>query len=297
MIGKWLAIAFAALSWIGAAEAKPLRVVATFTVIADMATQIGGPDVEVRSLVGPNGDVHAYEPTPDDARALAEADLVLVNGLHLEGWIDRLVTVSGYKRKIVVASEGIKLRSFAGEAGSGAPVVDPHAWNNAANGAIYAANIARALAAADAEHAAGYRDRAERYAGELRELDAWARRVISAIPTAKRKIITSHDALGYLADAYAIEVHAPIGFSTTSEASAGEIAALIQQIRREHIKAVFIENASDPRLVKQIARETGAKLGGTLYPEALSEPGGPAPTYVQMFRHNIETIRVGMQQN
>jgi zinc/manganese transport system substrate-binding protein len=227
---------------------------------------------------------------------LAQADLVVVNGLALEGWIDRLVSVSGYRGPIAVAAKGVKPRVPAGT-GNTAEAVDPHAWNSADNGAIYAANIAAALVAADPAHAADYRQRGARYAAELHQLDGWAHGLVAAVPADKRKIITSHDALGYLADAYGIEVHAPVGFSTAAEPSAAEIAALIAQIRREHIRAVFIENASDPRLVQEIARETGAALGGTLYPEALSEPTGPAPSYTRLFRHNIATICAGMRQN
>jgi zinc/manganese transport system substrate-binding protein len=287
------------LAWgIGSASARDLAVVASFTVLADMVEQVGGAHVEVRSLVGRNGDPHMYEPTPADAQALAHADLVFVSGLGLEGWMDRLIAASGYKGRIIVASQGVETRTMAEEEGGRTRIItDPHLWNSAANGAAFAATIATALAGADPEHATGYRANGARYAAELRALDGWARAEIAAVPEAKRKLITSHDAFGYLGAAYGIELRAPVGFSTESEPSAEQVASLIEQIRREGIKAVFVENTIDPRLVQQIARETGAKIGGLLYAEALSEPGGPAPSYTAMFRYNITAMKQGMLAN
>ena len=198
---------------------------------------------------------------------MTKAGLVVVNGLQLEGWMDRLVAASGTKATVVVATEGVPTRKMDED---GQEITDPHAWNSAANGAIYAANIAKALAAADPAHAAAYQANGAKYEAELKALDAWARSEVATIPQAKRKVITSHDAFGYLGAAYGIEFHAPVGFSTESEASAGDIARLIDQIKQEHIKAVFIENATDPRLVQQVAKASGAEMGGELYAEALS---------------------------
>ncbi|KGM31637.1 metal ABC transporter solute-binding protein, Zn/Mn family [Inquilinus limosus] len=277
-----------------AAAAEKLQVVASITVLADIAKQVGGDNVEVRSLVGPNGDAHVYEPTPQDAQAVTKAGLVVVNGLELEGWMDRLVAASGSKATIVVATEGVPTRKMDED---GQEITDPHAWNSAANGAIYAANIAKALAAADPAHAAAYQANGAKYEAELKDLDAWAKREVATIPAAKRKVITSHDAFGYLGAAYGIEFHAPVGFSTESEASAGDIAKLIDQIKREHIKAVFIENATDPRLVQQVAKASGAEMGGELYAEALSTADGPASTYAKMFQYNISSLVAGMKQN
>lgn len=292
-----LIAALVAVSWLAAAGpalAKDLKVVASFTVLADMVKQVGGDDVDVRSLVGPNGDPHAYEPTPQDAEALSRADLVFVSGLGLEGWIDRLISASGTKGMIVVATDGIKTRHMEED---GKQIPDPHAWNSAANGVIFARNITAALVKADPQHAADYEANGAKYQSELRALDAWAHEEVARVPAAKRKIITSHDAFGYMGAAYGIEFHAPVGFSTESEASAADVAGLIDQIKREKIKAVFLENSNDPRLVEQIAAATGAKLGGTLYAEALSTSDGPAPTYAKMFRYNIETLVKGMQAN
>lgn len=276
------------------AAATDIDAVASFTVLADIASEIGGTHLHIRSLVGPNGDPHVYEPTPQDAAALSQADLIFVNGLGLEGWIDRLISASGTKGKVVVASDGIAVRHMSED---GREIPDPHAWNSAANGAVYAANIARALIAADPADAADYRANDSRYEAELRALDAWAHREVETIPAGRREVITSHDAFGYMGAAYGIEFRAPIGFSTEAEPSASEVAALIDQIKRDKIKAVFLENSNDPRLVEQIAAATGARLGGTLYAEALSPPGGPAPTYVEMFRYDIETLVAGMRGN
>ena len=275
-----------------AVRAAPLRVVASFTVLADMARQIGGNHVQVRSLVGPNGDPHVYEPTPQDGEALARADVIVVNGLALEGWMDRLIRASAPHGAIVVASNGVHTLKLD-EGGTRIP--DPHAWNSAANGVVYAGNIARALIKADPAHAADYRARASAYETRLRALDRWARREIGTVPANQRRVITSHDAFGYMGAAYGIRFLAPVGFSTEAEASATSVARLVDQIRQTRIHAVFLENSNDPRLIEQIAAETGVKPGGTLYPEALSAADGPAPTYEAMFRYNIETLLRGMQ--
>ncbi|WP_225771054.1 metal ABC transporter substrate-binding protein [Inquilinus sp. Marseille-Q2685] len=306
-----IGLSLAALS-LPATAAEKLSVVTSITVLADMVRQVGGDDVEVRSLVGPNGDAHVYEPTPQDAQAVTKADLIVVNGLELEGWMDRLVTASGTKARIVVASQGIATLRAEEEGHEAHEAhddhagedhdhdhggLDPHAWNSAANGAIYAANIAKALEVADPAHAAAYQANGAKYVAELKDLDAWARREVATIPEGKRKVITSHDAFGYLGAAYGIEFHAPVGFSTESEASAGDVAKLIDQIKHEHIKAVFIENATDPRLVQQVAKASGAQMGGELYAEALSTEDGPASTYAKMFQYNISSLVAGMKQN
>jgi zinc/manganese transport system substrate-binding protein len=289
-----LGLSLAACALPAWAQDKTLNVVASFTVLADIVHQVGGDSVAVRSLVGPNGDPHVYEPTPQDAQALAKADVVIVSGLDLEGWMDRLITASGYKGKVIVASDGIVTRRMEDD---GQEITDPHAWNSAANGVVYAQNVTKALAAADPAHAATYQANGAKYEAELKDLDSWARREVATIPEAKRKVITSHDAFGYLGAAYSIEFRAPVGFSTESEASAGDVAKLIDQIKHEHIKAVFIENATDPRLVQQVAKASGAQMGGELYAEALSTEDGPASTYAKMFRYNITTLVGGMKQN
>ncbi|MCY4039622.1 MAG: metal ABC transporter substrate-binding protein [Gammaproteobacteria bacterium] len=261
-----------------------LHVVATFTILGDMVRNVGGEHVALVTLVGPDADAHIYEPTPTDVRALAQADLVIVNGLGFEGWIDRLVKVSDFHGPVVAASQGV----VALKAGEGRH--DPHAWQDLANGRIGVANIARALAAADPAHADIYRSRAQAYDRELAALDRDIRNRFNAIPANRRKVVTSHDAFQYFGRAYGIEFHAPVGLSTESEPSAGELAALVRQMQDENIHALFVENIADPRLVEQLAREAGAVIGGKLYSDSLSTANGPAATYLDMFGHNVDEI-------
>ena len=282
-----LSLAIGALLISPLSMAKTVNVVASFTVLADIVKQVGGEHVNVKSLVGPNGDPHTFEPTPQDSQALASADLVFVSGLGLEGWMDRLVSASGYKGDAVVASRGVATRSMEEE---GKAVTDPHAWNSMHNGVIYAANVMNALIKADPQDADAIRLSGEKYIEQLQTLDGWAKTAFAAIPAAKRKVLTSHDAFGYFGQRYGVTFLAPVGFSTEAEASASEVGGLIQQLKAEHIHSYFIENQTDPRLVKQIASATGAQPGGELYPEALSQPSGPAPTYVAAFRHNVEAM-------
>ena len=275
-----LAVGTTSRSW----AADKLNVVATFTILGDMVSNVGREHVALTTLVGPDADAHVYEPTPADARALAGADLVVVNGLGFEGWIDRLVKASGYQGPVVVASQGIAVL----KAKEDQP--DPHAWQDLANGRLDVANIARALAAADPAHADDYRRCARAYDRELAALDRDIRGRLGAFPGDRRKVITSHDAFQYFGRAYGIDFLAPVGLSTESEPSAGEVAALIRQMREEGIHALFVENITDPRLVEQLAREAGAVIGGRLYSDSLSGPSGPAPTYLDMFRHNVGEI-------
>ena len=289
-----LAAVFALLSIAGLAQAKPIEAVASFTVIADMVHNVGGDHVHVTSLIGPNGDPHAYEPTPNDAQALRHADIVFVSGLHLEGWLDRLIKASGYQGQPVVLSNGIKTRSMEED---GKQITDPHAWNSAANGVVYVRNIISALQKADPDNASDYQAKGEQYIKQLEQLDAYARAQVQAIPGDKRKVLTSHDAFGYFGDAYGVTFLSPLGFSTETEASAADVATLIKQIKQEHVSTYFFENSSDPRLVKQIANASGAQPGGELYVESLSPADGPAPTYAQMFRYNVDKLTAAMKGN
>lgn len=275
-----------------AALAKNLNVVASFTVLADMAKQVGGEHVTVKSLVGPDGDPHSFEPSPQDSVALSKADVVIVSGLGMEGWMDRLVSASGYKGKVIVASEGISTRKMIDD---GKDITDPHAWNSAENGAIYAQNITKALVAADPEDAAAINDSGSEYVTRLKLLDSWAKTRFEAIPKSKRKVLTSHDAFGYFGQEYGVTFLAPVGFSTEAEANASDVAGLIKQLKNQQIKTYFIENQTDPRLVKQIATASGAQPGGELYPEALSAASGPASTYEMAFKHNVDTIANSMK--
>jgi zinc/manganese transport system substrate-binding protein len=280
--GMWLLRATPAL-----AQARP-RVVATFSILADLVNNIGGGRIETEMLVGPDSDAHVYAPTPSDARRVGGAALVFVNGLGFEGWMARLIKASGTKAPIVVATKGIKPRRMAEAHDRDA--IDPHAWQSVANARIYVGNIRDALVAADASGAAEYRSAAANYLQMLDALEEEVRAAIAKIPPDRRKIITTHDAFGYFHDAYGLSFVAPEGVSTDAEPSARDIARIIGQIRSEHIPAVFLENITDPRLLERIAAETGAKIGGTLYSDALTGPGGEAPTYIAMMRHNIRVL-------
>ena len=267
------------------------RAVATFSILGDLVRKVGGERLDLATLVGPNGDVHVYAPTPADAKAIAAADIVFVNGLGLEGWVDRLIAASGTHAAIVVASQGVKPRG--GATGRDRAETDPHAWQSVANAEIYVGNIRDALIAADPASEDVYRANATSYLAALEMLDAEIKTAIEAVPVARRKVITTHTAFGYFGDAYGIEFIAPEGLSTDADPSARDIARLIEQIRREKIPAVFIENVTDPRLLQRIAAETGARIGGTLYSDALSAPDGPAATYIDMMRSNVRELTKG----
>ncbi len=273
---------------------EPIKVVASFTVLADVVAQVGGEHVAVSSLVGPNGDPHEFEPSPADAKALKAAKLTFISGEGLEGWMERLISASGYEGKPVVVSDGITLRSMDED---GKTVTDPHVWNSPVNVKVWVDNIEAALAKADPEDAAAFNANATAYKARLDALDAYANDKFSAIPEANRKILTSHDAFGYLGRDYGVTFLSPLGLSTETEASAADIAKLIEQIKTEHVKSYFLENSNDPRLVQQIAKATGAESGGELYVESLSEKDGPAPTYEQMFRYNIDQLSAAMAKS
>lgn len=288
-----------------AAAGEPLKVVASFSILGDMVAEVGGDLVEVRTLVGPNGDAHVYAPTPADARETAGASLVVVNGLGFEGWLDRLVEASGYSGPVAIASEGVVPISVSEEhAGEeetahGEPDhhhgdIDPHAWQSVANAGIYVKNIVAALCSADATDCPAFEANGAAYLAELDALDVSIKAGVAAIPADRRKVITTHDAFGYFAREYGIAFMAPQRVSTESEASAGAVASLIKQIRDEGVTAIFLENISDPRLVEQIASETGVEPGGELYSDALSQPDGPAATYVEMMRHNAALLQSAM---
>jgi zinc/manganese transport system substrate-binding protein len=285
----------------GPAFAQPtIKAVASFSILADLVRQVGGDRVEVTSLVGPNGDAHVFSPTPADARKVADANLVVVNGIGLEGWIDRLVASSGRKVRIVTASTGVTpiggedghdpRKDAKGHAVRDHANRDPHAWQDVANAKIYVANIRDALIEADPAGRQAYDANAKAYLGALDSLDAEVKAAIAALPKDRRKIITTHDAFGYFAKAYGLTFVAPQGVSTDAEASASDVARIIRQIKAEHIPAVFLENISDPRLIEQIARESGARIGAAVYSDSLSEPNGPAGTYIDMIRSNLKAF-------
>ena len=282
--------AIALTAGLARAQSARLFVVATFTILADLVRQVGGEGVEVSSLVGPNGDVHAYAPSPADSRKLAAARLIVENGLNLEGWISRLAKASASKARIVVASAGVSPREEHGDHDHAHGGTDPHAWQNVANAKIYVANIRDGLIAANPSGKADYAARARAYLEKLDALDAYVRAAVAKIPADRRRIVTTHDAFGYFGQAYGIELAAPAGVSTEAAVSARDVGKIIAQIKKDKFPAVFLENVSDPRLMDQIARETGAKIGGTLYSDSLSGPDGAAGTYIDMVRHNISEL-------
>jgi zinc/manganese transport system substrate-binding protein len=327
---RFLLASAAALAFTAPALAQDkLKVVTTFSILGDIVANVGGDRVEVTSLVGPDGDAHVYQPSPADAQAVAGAAVIVANGLGFEGWMDRLVEASGTTAAIITAAEGVKPIAFdaeehdhdhaegdghdhghdhaegeghdhdhateeAGHDGHDHGAFDPHAWQSVTNVALYVGNIERGLAAADPEGAETYKTNAAAYLAKLDTLDAEIRAAVAALPEDRRTIVTSHDAFGYFAADYGLTFVAPQGLSTESEASAQEVAALITQIKNQNIGAVFLENIADPRLLEQIASETGATIGGTLYSDALSGPEGPASTYLTMMRHNLGQLTAAL---
>lgn len=277
-----------------------LKVVATFSILGDLVVQIGGDAVDLAVLVGPDTDAHTYQPRPADARLLAEAQVLVSNGLGFEGWIDRLAKAAPFKGRAVVASQGVPTITAGhghGHGHSHGHGPDAHCWQDVARTRRYVSNIAAGLGSADPANAAHYRERALSYDKRLAELDAWIKAEIAKVPAAQRKVITGHDSFGYFARAYGVQFSAPRGYSTESQPSAKDVAALIRQVREQKIKALFVENMSNPGLVEQIARESGAVVGPTLYSDALSAPGGPAPTYEAMMRYNVSALVAGMLKN
>lgn len=299
---------------------EKLNVVATFSILGDIVANVGGDRVEVTTLVGPDGDAHVFQPSPPDAKVVASAAVMVVNGLGFEGWMNRLIEASATRAALINASEGVVAIDFgdddhehhghddhghdhkghdhhakdADHDGHDHGAFDPHAWQNPVNVAIYVSNIAAGLSAADPEGAAVYQANAAAFTAELDSLDAEIRAAIAALPEDRRTVVTSHDAFGYFAANYGLTFVAPQGVSTDAEAAAKDVAALINQIRAQNIGAVFVENIADRRLLDQIASETGAKIGGTLYSDALSSPEGPAATYLAMMRHNLSQLTAAL---
>jgi zinc/manganese transport system substrate-binding protein len=286
------------------ALAEPVKVVATFSILGDLVKTIGGEHVAVTVLVPPDGDAHAYQPTPSDARAVGAASVMVTNGLGLEGWLPRLMGATQFKGTVIVASTGIKPLGMEAEAEDGQPkpakpkrVDDPHAWQDLANGQVYVANIVMGLSAADPADASGFEAAGAAYKQQLSALDAKVREMLAAVPKEKRRVITTHDAFQYFGKAYGVTFLAPSGISTEDEPSARELATLERQIKQLHIKALFLENVTNPQMIAQIAKDTGGIVGPPLFSDALSKPDEPAPTYLKMFEHNTATLVEGMQKN
>jgi zinc/manganese transport system substrate-binding protein len=276
--------------------AEKLPVLASFSILGDIVGKVGGDRIAVSTLVGPDQDAHVYQPSPDDIKKVTRAKLIVVNGLGFEGWLDRLAHSANYKGEIVIASAGIQAREMEDEHDH-AEHPDPHAWQNPLNVVVYADNIVRALSKLDPAGAAVYKKNGDAYIAALKQFDGWAGAQIAAIPAAKRRIITSHDAFHYFGAHYKVDFIAPQGMSTDSEPSAREVAGMIRQMKKEHIKAVFIENMTSPKLLQQISREAGVEAGAKLYSDALSGPQSPAPDYLSMMRYNVEQMLGGLRKN
>ena len=324
-----IAIALLAMMLSPVRAESRLDVVATFSILGDMVQQVGGDRVKVTSLVGPDGDTHVYRPTPKAAKTIAQTKVLFINGLEFEGWIERLVESSGFKGRVVTATVGIEALKMEeeghdddhdkhgkkddhddhdkhgkkddhddhdkhgkkdGHEHHDHGESDPHAWHSLANARIYVRNIVDGLAAADPQGAKAYRANAERYIKEITSLESEMAKAMKSVSADGRKVVTPHDAFGYIGSTYGIKFLAPVGVSTEAEASAGDVAKLIRQIKKEKISAIFVENITDRRLLDQIVRETGARVGGTLYSDALSKANGPAGTYLDLMRHNIRTL-------
>ena len=281
----------AMLHAVPASAQEKIKAIASFSILNDFVKNVGGDRVDVTSLVPPNGDAHVYAPSPADAKKLADAKIVFTNGLGFEGWIPRLVKASGTKAAVIVATKGVKPLKMEED---GHSETDPHAWQSVPNAKIYVANIRDALVAADPAGKAMYEANAAAYLGKLDALNTEVKEQIAKIPADRRRIITTHDAFGYFKAAYGVDFIAPQGVSTESEASAKDVAKIIGQIKKQKIPAVFLENISDPRLLDRIAKESGAKVGGTVYSDALTDEKGSAPTYIDMMKHNIRAFSAAL---
>ena len=305
------------------AFAAPIKVVASFSIIGDLVKQVGGDDVEVTTLVGPDGDAHVFQPSPADGKKIADASIVFMNGLGFEGWMERLIASTEYKGKVVVVSDGIgmplmtededhkedghkdhghkerghKERGHKKHDKHAHGAMDPHAWQNIANGRTYVKNIAKALSAANPVNAARFTANAEALDMDLAGLDAWVNNEIGKVQISKRKVICSHDAFGYFAKAYGIHFMAPVGVSTEAEPSAKGMAHLVEQIKQNGVRAIFFESMASSKIVQQLAAEAGATVGPALYADALSPASGPASTYQAMFKHNTTKLVEAMQLN
>lgn len=268
---------------------EKINVVASFSILGDLVEQVTGDLANVQTIVGPDADAHVYTPKTSDAKAVSDATVIFVNGLGFETWSQTLIETSGTQAKVIVATEGITPLKVDGE-------IDPHAWNAIPNGVIYVENIAKAMASIDPDNKARYEANAKAYSERLIAMHETAKSRLSQLPAENRTVVTAHDAFGYLENAYGLTFLAPVGIDTEAEPSAKELAELIDHLREVKAGALFVENITSPALIEQIARETGLKIGGRLFSDALSERGGPATSYETMFEHNLNTLIEALSQ-
>jgi zinc/manganese transport system substrate-binding protein len=273
-----------------AAQEKP-RVVATFTVIGDLVAAVGGDAVSLTTLVGPDADAHVFEPRPADVAAVAKADLIVANGLGMEPWLERLTEAADFGGKTVIASADVTPLPFMEEADdSGAMPDDPHAFQDLSNGRLYVKTIAAALEALAPKEAGAIAARAARLDAEMIALDAEIKAKLGALPAFNRRILTSHDAFHYFGKAYGLDILSIQGVSTETEPSAADLAAIARQAKSGQVKAIFLENMSNPALAQTISAEAGLPVGGELVADALTKEGGLAPHYLDMFKHNLAAL-------
>ena len=258
-------------------DADAIDVVATTTVFADLVRQVGGSHVRVSSLVPAGGEVHTFDPTPADIARVADADLVVMNGLGLDDWVADLAADSGSDAPILRLGEGIE-----------GAIDNPHLWMDVRNGIRYAVRIGDELARIDAPNATSYGDQTKAYTQRLTELDSWAREQIAAIPAERRKIVSFHDALPWFAAAYDLEIVGTVIDAPGQDPSAGEIAGLIDDIRASGASALFGEAQFNPELARTIAAEAGIAVVTDLFTDSLGDP--PADTYEGMIRSDVEKV-------
>jgi len=267
-----------------------IKIVASFSILGNMVEQVVGDHADVTTIVGPDADAHVYQPSAADARAVANADIIFVNGLGFETWSDTLIVESGTNASVHVATAGVKIVTVDGS-------TDPHAWNSLSNGVVYVNNIASTLSEKMPTKADMIEANRAAYVDKLLALDIATKATLANLPANKRTVVTAHDAFGYLADAYGMIFLAPVGIDTDAEPSAQELAVLIDQLKADGAAALFVENITSPALVQQLADETGLTIGGRLFSDALSERGGPATSYLAMFEYNLETLLTALEGN
>lgn len=270
------------------ADAK-VKVVASFSILGDMVQNVTGDLAEVTTIVGPDSDAHLYSPNIEDAVAVTKADVIFVNGMGFETWSQTLIESSKTKAKVFISTEGISPLMVDDE-------VDPHAWNSLLNGVVYVENIMKGMIAVDPKNADTYKSNGVAYVDRLKSTHAASLKKLNSLPKGRRTVVTAHDAFGYLANAYGLNFLAPQGINTDAEPSAKELAELISQLKREKVAALFVENITSPVLINQIAKETGLKVGGRIFSDALSSKGGPATSYIDMFKHNLGAIYEALSQ-
>lgn len=285
-----------------ASATAPVRVITTTTIVADLAKNVAHDRAEVISLLKPGADPHAYQPVPSDMAALARADLVLLHGAGLDSRIAQLLDKSGVHAPVETVTKGLQPRPGSGHHHGDAHdhadhghshEIDPHFWFDPTLVAVYVDNIAEALIQVDPEGADTYRSRAAAYKQELEALDAWIRTRVAHVPHDRRKLVTNHDSLGYFADRYGFESLGSVFANVSSEAqpSAREMAALVRTMRDAKVTTLFSESTLSDRLIHAVAKEVGPEVQVVrLYTGSLSEPGGPASTYLTFMRYNVDQI-------